>query len=62
MERAHLEAVAKVFREAEAAGEPPRRAVERDRRWGPVGPSVAARWIRAARDEGLLDEPKKKGI
>jgi hypothetical protein len=59
-EHAHLEAVAKVFRQAEAAGVPARQAVQRDKRWGPVGPSTAARWVRAARDAGLLDEPRPR--
>jgi hypothetical protein len=59
-ERSHLEAVAKVYSEAKAAGRNARQAVESDSRWGPVAASTAARWIRAAKDADIIKEKGKR--
>jgi hypothetical protein len=49
----HLKAVAEVYR---ANPKRPRQAVQNDPQWAPLEPSTAARWIRAAKDAGLLEE------
>lgn len=55
----HLAEVADVYRRARKESRAPRKAVQADERWAPVPENTAARWIRAARDRGLLDEPDK---
>lgn len=57
MTPSHLQAVAAVYNAAVAAGSrAPRKAVADDARWRPVPPNTAARWVRAARDAGLIPE------
>lgn len=52
--REHLEEVAGVYRKADAAGEPPTRAVQS--RWSTTH-STAAKWVSKAREEGILGPP-----
>jgi hypothetical protein len=49
--------VAAIYNAAVAAGSrAPRKAVQDDPRWRPVPTNTAARWVRAARDAGLIPQ------
>jgi hypothetical protein len=53
--------VARVYRAAEAAGKPVGEAVRLAQPWGPVSAATAWRWIKRARDLGLLVPDSERG-
>jgi len=55
----HLDEVADIYRAAVDCGEPPLPAIAR--RWRVKRPT-ASRWVRAARDHGLLGWPERRGV
>lgn len=55
----HFAQVAETYRAATATGVAPRKAIEE--RWG-VSRAAASKWIRQARERGLLGWPSRRGV
>jgi hypothetical protein len=59
MDNRRLEEVAVVYNAAAELGKHPTAEVMADPRWAPVSRTTASRWVRRARDRGLIPEARK---